>query len=412
MKDAIQVVENLKAKYAVMRPSLDELGRRRWGAVEARALGYGGIAAVHRATGMAIATIRSGIAALAPEAEALPEGRLRAPGGGRKPLLDGDPELRAALLALVEPGSRGDPESPLRWTLKSTAKLAAELTKQGHPVSPRKVAQLLKEEDFSLQANRKKQEGRQDPDRDGQFRYIARRVKGQQRVGQPSLSVDAKKKETLGNLKNPGPEWRPKGDPRPVKTHDFPDPTLGKVTPYAVYDMKRNEGFVSVGVSANTAEFAVAGLRRWHQQLGRERYPKLKKLLLTADSGGSNAARCRLWKWELQRLADELSVPIEVLHYPPGTSKWNKVEHRLLCQITRNWRGQPLVSHEVVVQLIAGTTTATGLVVRAELDGAKYEKGRKISDAEMATLDVRPHRFRGDWNYTIHPRKPKPPNDL
>jgi hypothetical protein len=320
-------------------------------------------------------------------------------------LLETDPQLLPALIALVEPDTRGDPMSPLRWTCKSTHQLAAQLQRQHRVASSSTVRRLLKREGFSLQGNRKTQEGKDHPDRDAQFRHINGRVKKVQRLGQPALSVDTKKKEVLGNLKNPGREWRRKKSPRKVKTHDFPDKQKGKAVPYGVYDIHSNEAFVSVGISSDTAEFSVAALRRWYQLLGRKRYPDLQRLLLTADSGGSNGARNRLWKWELQRLADELGVIIEVCHFPPGTSKWNKVEHRLFCHITSNWRGQPLTDHQVVVSLIGSTKTSTGLVVHARLDHRQYNKGRKISDKQMATINIKPHRFHGDWNYEIHPRE-------
>jgi hypothetical protein len=332
-------------------------------------------------------------------------GRQRHPGGGRKKLVDLDEKLLPALIALVEPVTRGDPMSPLRWTCKSTRTLAAELKRQKRVVSPSSVRRLLKQEEYSLQGNRKTLEGKEHPDRDAQFRHINARVKKVQRLGQPALSVDTKKKEVLGNVKNSGREWRRKKTPRKVKTHDFPDKQNSKAVPYGVYDILHNEAFVSVGISADTAEFSVAALRCWHRQLGRKRYPQLTRILITADSGGSNGARNRLWKWELQRLADEWNVILEVCHFPPGTSKWNKVEHRLFCHITSNWRGKPLTDHQVVVSLIGSTTTSTGLVVHAKLDRHQYAKGRKISQAEMATLNLKLNRFHGEWNYEIHPRR-------
>ncbi len=404
MHDASAIVKWIRHKYQAVAPSLDELGRRRWAAAEARSLGYGGMIAVHRATDLAVGTIRRGVAEL--QAGTLPlVGRQRQRGGGRKSLLQTDPRLLPALIALVEPDTRGDPMSPLRWTCKSTQQLAAQLRRQHHRASASSVRRLLKQEGFSLQGNRKTQEGKQHPDRDAQFRHINARVKKVQRLGQPALSVDTKKKEVLGNLKNPGREWRRQQRPRKVKTHDFPDKRKGKAVPYGVYDIHSNEAFVSVGISSDTAEFSVAALRRWHRLLGRKRYPHLQRLLLTADSGGSNGARNRLWKWELQRLSDELGVIIEVCHFPPGTSKWNKVEHRLFCHITSNWRGRPLTDHQVVVSLIGATKTSTGLVVHARLDRRQYAKGRKIKDKEMATLNLKRQRFHGDWNYEIHPRE-------
>jgi hypothetical protein len=404
MQDAASIVKWMREKYEAVVPALDELGRRRWAAAEARSLGYGGITLVHQATRLAVGTIRRGLSELQAK-DAPPTGRQRRLGGGRKTLVEKDPQLLPALLALVEPETRGDPMNPLRWTCKSTRTLAAELKRQKHRVSPNTVRRLLKREDYSLQGNRKTQEGTDHPDRDAQFRHINARVKHVQRRGQPALSVDTKKKEVLGNLKNSGREWRRKKTPRKVKTHDFPDPQKGKAIPYGVYDIQHNEAFVSVGISADTAEFSVAALRCWHEKLGRQRYRQLTRILITADSGGSNGARNRLWKWELQRLADEWNVIIEVCHFPPGTSKWNKVEHRLFCHITSNWRGKPLTDYQVVVSLIGSTTTSTGLVVHAQLDGRQYVKGRKITNVEMATLNLKPHRFHGEWNYEIHPRR-------
>lgn len=404
MQDAASIIKWIRHKYQAVSPSLDELGQRRWAAAEAQSLGYGGITVVHRATRVAMGTIRRGIGELQ-SGTVPPVGKLRQKGGGRKSLVQSDSRLLSALIALVEPETRGDPMGPLRWTCKSTRQLAAQLRRQHHGTSASTVGRLLKQEGFSLQGNRKTQEGKSHPDRDAQFRHIHRRVQKVQRLGQAALSVDTKKKEVLGNLKNSGREWRRKKNPRKVKTHDFPDKKKGKAVPYGVYDIHGNEAFVSVGISSDTAEFSVAALRRWHRLLGRKRYPHLQRLLLTADSGGSNGARNRLWKWELQRLADDLGVIIEVCHFPPGTSKWNKVEHRLFCHITSNWRGKPLTDHQVVVSLIGSTKTSTGLVVHARLDQRQYHKGRKISDKEMATLNIKPHRFHGEWNYEIHPRE-------
>jgi transposase len=395
----IQWIEN---KFQALADELPERSRRRWAAVEAVSLGRGGISAVSAATGLAHSTIRRGIRELA-AGDTLPAGYQRRRGAGRPRIEAIDPGLKAALERLVEPGSRGDPQSPLRWTCKSTRRLAAELTAQGHPVGPSTVRFLLKEAGYSLQANRKTQEGQSHPDRDAQFRHIQRRVTAQQGQGQPAISVDTKKKETLGNLKNPGQTWRPKGRPRKVETHDFPDPRKGKAVPYGVYDLQHNEAWVSVGISSDTAEFAVESIRCWWKRLGRRRYPGARRLLITADSGGSNSNRNRLWKVELQRLSDETGLEIEVCHYPPGTSKWNKIEHRLFCHVTRNWRGQPLESYEVVVNLIGSTTTDTGLTVHAKLDATSYEKGRKVDDEEMAVVNLKPSRFHGEWNYVIRP---------
>jgi Rhodopirellula transposase DDE domain len=398
-----RIVQWIASKFQGLAGELSERGRRRWGAVEAVALGRGGLAAVSAATGMAQTTLRRGIRELRGGATA-PAGRQRRVGGGRKDAEAATPGLRAALERLVEPESRGDPMSPLRWTCKSTRQLAKELTRQGYAVGPTTVRSLLKQTGYSLQANRKTREGQSHPDRDAQFRHINARVKAQQRRGQPAISVDAKKKETLGNLKNPGQTWRRKGQPREVDTHDFPDPRKGKAVPYGVYDLERNEAWVNVGVSSDTAEFAVAAIRCWWKRLGRRRYRYARRLLITADSGGSNSARSRLWKVELQKLSDETGLEIEVCHFPPGTSKWNKIEHRVFCHVTRNWRGQPLETHEIVVNLIGSTTTTTGLKIHAELDTSHYAKGRKVTAAEFATLNIKPCRFHGEWNYVIHPR--------
>ena len=397
-----RIVEWIHHKYQGLSNQLHEAACRRWAAVEAVSLGYGGITAVAAATGLARSTIERGITELDAGIN-IPSNRQRQPGGGRKAATTLDPDLRAALERLVEPVSRGDPESPLRWTCKSTRQLAKELTLQGHQVSSMTVGKLLKEAGYSLQANRKTREGKNHPDRDAQFRYINRRVRAQQRQGQPAVSVDTKKKENLGNLKNPGQTWRPKGKPVEVNTHDFPDPRTGKAVPYGVYDIARNEAWVCVGIGSDTAEFAVASIRRWWKGLGHRRYPEATRLLITADSGGSNSSRNRLWKVELQKLSNQLGMAIEVCHFPPGTSKWNKVEHRLFCHITRNWQGRPLENYEVVVNLIGSTTTESGLTVHASMDRTKYEKGKNIRDEEMATINLRPSRFHGEWNYTIRP---------
>lgn len=398
-----RIVQWIESKYLGLCAELSEFTRRRWAAVEAASLGRGGITVVSAATGLAHSTIRRGIRELDPSAT-LPSGRQRRKGAGRKKVDVVDPGVKAALERLVEPDSRGDPQSPLRWICKSTRRLAHELTAQGHPVGPTTVRQLLKQAGYSLQANRKTREGISHPDRDAQFRYINRRVKAQQRQGQPAISVDTKKKETLGNLKNPGQEWRPKDTPREVAVHDFPDPRKGKAVPYGVYDLSHNEAWVSVGMSSDTAEFAVETIRTWWKRLGRRRYPQAKRLLITADSGGSNSSRNRLWKVELQRLSDETGLEMEVCHFPPGTSKWNKIEHRLFCHVTRNWRGQPLETFEIVVNLIGSTTTESGLKVHARLDADTYEKGRKVSNEEFAAVNIAPSRFHGEWNYVICPK--------
>lgn len=402
MHDAA-VVKAIEGKYIELLDDLDERGRRRWAAVEARALGRGGIAAVARATGLSDRTIRNGIKEL-DDPDPLPSHRQRRSGAGRKPHSSTQPGLQKALELLIEPTTRGSPTNPLRWTIKSTQRLAMALRAQGFQTSATSVRRLLASMGYSLQANRKTREGKQHPDRDGQFRHIAERVAACKRRGEPALSVDTKKKEVLGNLKNPGQTYRRKGAPAEVKTHDFPDPKLGKAIPYGVYDIHGNEAGVSVGVSHDTAEFAVAAIGRWWENLGRRRYGRARRVLVTADSGGSNSARCRLWKVELQKWADKTDMIIEVCHFPPGTSKWNKIEHRLFCHITRNWRGIPLETLEVVVQSIGATTTEAGLEVHAWLDGGHYEKGRKVSDEELAECKIRRHSYHGDWNYEIHPR--------
>jgi len=357
-----RIVQWIAHKYHGLCPELTERARRRWAAVEAASLGRGGITAVSAATGLAHSTIRRGIAELR-RGDPAPPGRERRPGAGRRRATAIDPGLRAALERLVEPDSRGDPQSPLRWTCKSTRRLAQELTARGHRVGPTTVRYLLREAGYSLQANRKTREGKSHADRDAQFRYISRRVSAQQRRGQPTVSVDTKKKETLGNRKNPGRAWRPKGQPQEVDMHDFPDPRKGKAVPYGVYDLRHNEAWVSVGISSDTAEFAVEAIRCWWARLGRRRHPGAARLLITADSGGSNSSRSRLWKVQLQALGNATGLEVEVCHFPPGTSKWNKIEHRLFCHVTRNWQGQPLESYEVVVNLIGSTTTETGLKV-------------------------------------------------
>lgn len=398
------VVEWIREKYAAIAGDLDERGRRRWAAAESRSLGWGGITAVAVATGISDRTIRTGIKEL-DDPEAAPANRQRQPGAGRRTREVEQPGLADALEELVESGTRGDPMSPLRWTCKSTRTLADELKRQGFLVSCNTVGQLLRARGFSLQANRKTVEGKQHEDRDAQFTHINRRVKACLRRGQPAISVDTKKKEPLGNMKNPGRTYRRKGDPIRVKTHDFPDKALGKAVPYGVYDIANNEAWVSVGISHDTAEFAVSAIRRWWQEMGRQRYPKATRLLVTADCGGSNSPRTRLWRWVLQQFADETGLTIELCHYPPGTSKWNKIEHRLFCHITRNWQGVPLETHEIVVQLIGATKTNKGLEVHAWLDEATYEKSRQVSNADLATVRIKRNKFHGEWNYEIIPRK-------
>jgi len=397
------VVAWIRSKFILLGNDLDERGRRRWAATEALSLGRGGIAAVAEATGLSDRTIRNGLQELN-RGEARDSGRQRRPGAGRKSRGDEQPTLLAALAALVEPTSRGDPISPLRWTCKSLVNLADELSQQGFVVSHTTVGQLLKHSGYSLQANRKTREGKDHPDRDAQFAHINRRVTAYGRGGRPAISVDTKKKEPLGNKKNGGREYRPKGNPIEVDTHDFPDPKRGKAVPYGVYDIRPNEAWVSVGITHATAELAVASIEQWWDQLGCQRYPSPSRLLITADSGGSNGHRTRLWKHELQRLADTRGIIIEVCHYPPGTSKWNKIAHRLFCHITRNWRGVPLTTYEVVVNLVSSTRTQEGLAVHCWLDEKAYPKGRKVSEQEFAAIRIRRNKFHGDWNYEILPR--------
>jgi len=402
MPDA-QVIEWIRDKYVAIAFDLDERGRRRWAAAEARSLGWGGITAVAEATGISDRTVRSGIREL-DDPDATPVDRQRKSGAGRRSREEEQPGLVEALEALVEPISRGDPMSPLRWTCKSTRVLAAELRSQDFFASSTKVGALLKSQGYSLQSNRKTIEGKQHPDRNAQFEYIARRVKARQRRGEPAVSVDTKKKEPLGNMKNPGKSYRRKGHPVDVKAHDFPDKELGKAVPYGVYDLENNEAGVSIGIGHDTAEFAVASIRRWWSRMGRKRYSSPKRLLITADSGGSNNPRTRLWLCELQKFADRTGVIIEVCHYPPGTSKWNKIEHRLFCHITHNWQGVPLETLEVVISLIGSTKTREGLEVHAWLDAKKYEKGRKVTNDEIDDVHIKRNKFHGEWNYEIHPR--------
>ena len=392
----------IKQRFELLAPALDERTRRLAAAAEAVAYGRGGGVAVSRATGVSRRAIRQGVAELQ-EAAALPPGRVRRPGGGRKPLAATDPGLRDALEQLVEPTSRGDPESPLRWTCKSVRNLAEELRRLGHQVSHRLVADLLRDLGYSLQANRKVLEGGQHPDRNAQFEYLNRQVQAQLAAGQPASSVDAKKKELVGPFKNGGRELRPKGRPEPVRVHDFVDKELGRAMPYGVYDLARNQGWVSVGIDHDTAEFAVASLRHWWRTLGQAAYPGATSLLITADGGGSNGSRSRLWKLELQRFADETGLELRLCHLPPGTSKWNKIEHRLFSYISQNWRGKPLVSYEVIVSLIAATTTRSGLTVTCALDPGSYLTGRKVSDAEFAQIALERDESHGEWNYRIRP---------
>jgi hypothetical protein len=402
------LVEQIRQKYGMLAPSMDERVRRQWGAIEAQSLGWGGVTMVVEATGMSHNTLTRGLRELVNRANGEPEplakGRIRQPGGGRKPIMELAPSILETLESLVEPGTRGDPESPLRWTCKSTRKLADELRQREYRVGERTVAMLLHRAGYSLQSNRKVREGAAHPDRNAQFEHIARRVKAFQRRGQPVISVDTKKKELVGAFKNGGQEWSPQGEPEEVFVHDFLDRDLGKAIPYGVYDMTHNQGWVSVGIDHDTARFATEAIRRWWQKMGHKRFPNARDLLITADGGGSNGSRCRLWKVALQDLADKIGLKLSVCHFPPGTSKWNKIEHRMFCHITQNWRGKPLISHEVIINLIANTTTHKGLIIQAELDTNHYETGVVVSDTQLNAVRIRKATFHGDWNYAISPR--------
>jgi len=382
-------------------PHLNERSQRMLAAAEAVAIGYGGVSLVSRACGLTRVTITKGIREL--DLPPLPEDRIRRSGGGRRQLVVLYPKLRGRLESLVEPLSRGDPESPLRWTCKSTRILAGELTDGKHPVSHQKVAQLLREMDYSLQGNRKTEDGEDHPDRDAQFRHINKEVRLALAEGRPVISVDTKKKELVGNFANNGRQWRAKGTGERVKDHDFPDPSVPRAYPYGIYDLGQNTGYVNVGIDHDTASFAAASIRGWWHHEGRHLYPKASRLLITADGGGSNGHRLRLWKWELQRLADQIGLCIDVCHFPPGTSKWNKVEHRLFSFISSNWRGEPLRDYQTIVALIASTTTAKGLTVTCRLDRRRYSIGRKVTNSEMAAINITPCHFHGEWNYAIKP---------
>lgn len=394
----------LRGRFSRVRSLLNERQRRLWAAAEAEALGYGGVSTVARATGVSRRAIHAGLGELKAGRAAMEAERVRRPGAGRKALTAWQPRLKAALDALVEPTSRGDPQSSLRWTCRSVRRLATELQRQGFRIGRQKVADLLHELGYSLQANRKTREGTDHPDRNAQFAHINRRVKALQRRGQPVISVDSKKKELVGNFRNGGREWRPAGKPLEVRVHDFQDAELGKAIPYGVYDLTNNEAWVSVGIDHDTADFAVKTILRWWRKMGRKRFPKAQEVLITADSGGSNSARCKLWKVALQDFADETGLKVHVCHFPPGTSKWNKIEHRLFCHITQNWRGRPLRELEIIVQLIGRTTTREGLKVQAGLDRRAYPKGIKVDPDELEALQLRPAKFHGDWNYTVSPR--------
>ena len=399
----MESMATIEAKYQALSGRLDEATLRMWAATEARSLGRGGISLVARATGMSRTTIHAGLTELKSPSTGGSR-RVRAAGGGRKKLTDKDPSLLSDLDALVEPTTRGSPSSPLRWTCKRTYRRAKELRRRGHRVSQRTVYNLLRQAGYSLQSTRKTREGTQHEDRDAQFAHIARTATEYQDSGDPVISVDTKKKELIGDFKNAGREWQPRGAPEQVRVHDFIDPTLGKVAPYGVYDLTTNTGWVSVGIDHDTAEFAVESIRRWWREMGKIAYPDARRLLITADCGGSNGNRVRLWRRELQKLADELCQTIQVCHLPPGTSKWNKIEHRMFCHITANWRGRPLVSRRVVVELIGSTTTKTGLRIKAALDENTYASGIKVSDEEMDSLDIESDPFHGEWNYRLKSR--------
>lgn len=400
----------IEDKYRVLSGRLDEAALRLWAALEARALGRGGVSIVAKAIGMSRTTIYAGLKELVsvtpPSAvHGAVKCRIRAKGGGRRRLTTKDPTLLQDLDALVEPVTRGDPQSPLRWTCKSTPRLAKELVEKGHQVSQRTVCDLLEQLEYSLQSTRKTREGNQHPDRDAQFSHIAAMAAEYQMAGDPVISVDTKKKELIGDFKNGGQEWQPKGNPEEVRVHDFIDRELGKVAPYGVYDVAANRGWVSVGINHDTAEFAVESIRRWWREMGQPMYPNARRLLITADGGGSNGYRVRLWRVQLQKLADELRLVVQVCHFPPGTSKWNKIEHRMFCHITNNWRGRPLLSREVVVNLIGSTTTKTGLRIQSRLDENVYEAGIKVSDQELERLAIERDQFHGEWNYRLMPRE-------
>jgi hypothetical protein len=397
----------LQAKLVGVWPLLDERARRLMAASEARALGHGGISEVSRACGLSRKAIAKGVREIE-TGTAPPPGRIRQPGAGRKKITARDPGLLPALERFIEPETRGDPESPLRWTCKSTRTLAAQLTRQKHPISHMKVAQLLQAQGYSLQGNRKTEEGGDHPDRDAQFRHINTQVRRALAKGTPVISVDTKKKELVGNYENKGRQWLPGKQPVKVQGHDFPRPDVPRAYPYGVYDLERNTGFVNVGTDHDTGAFAVASIRGWWRHEGRRLYPEAQHVLITADGGGSNGSRLRLWKLELQKLADDTGLSLSVCHFPPGTSKWNKIEHRLFSFISSNWRGEPLRDYETIVKLISGTATAKGLKVTCRLDRRKYPTGRKVTDEEMKHVNIERHKFHGEWNYTISPRSSSP----
>ena len=394
----------IRRRFIRVKGLLNERQRRLWAAAEAEGSGYGGVSAVARATGVSRRAIHAALKELKAGERPRQHGRIRRAGAGRKSLSETQPKLKPALDALVEPTSRGDPQSPLRWTCRSVRRLAAELQRQGFRIGRQKVADLLHDLGYSLQANRKTREGANHPDRNAQFEHINRRVKAMQRRGQPVISVDTKKKEIVGDFRNGGREWRPAGKPLEVRVHDFQDAKLGKAIPYGVYDLTNNEAWVSVGIDHDTADFAVKTILRWWRTMGSKRFPDARELLITADGGGSNSARCKLWKLALQGFADRTGLKVHVCHFPPGTSKWNKIEHRLFCHITQNWRGQPLTELEVIVKLIGRTTTREGLKVKAAVDRGSYPKGIKVADDDLAIIQLCRAKFHGDWNYTVSPR--------
>jgi hypothetical protein len=400
-----KIKQILRAKYENLLPYLNEKTRRLWAATEAKALGRGGLTLVFQATGLRINTIKAGINDLL--TKDIPSERIRRPGGGRKKLTEKDKTLIDKLNALVEPTTFGSPESPLRWTCKSTPKLAQELVDQGYQIGRTTVGNILKQQNYSLQSNRKTKEGSSHPDRNAQFNYINESVKKFQNENQPVISVDAKKKELVGNFKNNGQEWKKKGNPLKVNMHDFIDKKLGKVIPYGVYDLSKNEGWVSIGIDHDTAAFAVESIRRWWTQMGRQRYTQAKKLLITADCGGSNGNQNKLWKQELQKLADEFNLGIYIRHFPPGTSKWNKIEHKMFCFISQNWRGRPLLSRATIINLISNARTKKGLTIQAEIDKNNYAIGKKVTDKELKLLNLHQESFHGEWNYKILPKNKK-----
>ena len=398
-------VEHMREKFQNIKLLLNEKSLRTWCAVEAKAIGWGGVSLVSQATGVARSTIQRGLKDIetTKNTPAQDTKRVRKPGGGRKKLTESQPSLEADLDRLIEPATRGDPENPLRWTSKSTTKLMTELNQKNHRISQRSVYNLLKKLGYSLQANKKNKEGSSHPDRNAQFEYISNMTKKIQKNGNPVISVDSKKKEIIGEFKNGGKEYSKKGEPVEVNTHDFPDKNLGKVAPYGVFDITHNKGWVSVGISCDTAEFAVETIRYWWQEMGKPLYPNASEILITADGGGSNGSRLRLWKIELQRLANELNIPINICHFPPGTSKWNKIEHKMFSFISMNWRGRPLINRATVVELIKNTRTNTGLEIQARLDEKQYKKGLKISDEDLNSVNMKKADFHGEWNYTINP---------